>query len=75
MLKKGGLYIIERTLPQPNWPEGHDQSGSPDRNMEAREDLFITKLDWATGLVIAVKVILFQNKSRSQADDQDGYGG
>jgi len=25
MLNKGGLYIIDDMLPQPNWPEGHQE--------------------------------------------------
>ena len=24
MLNNGGFYIIDDMLPQPNWPEGHD---------------------------------------------------
>ena len=56
MLNKGGLYIIDDMLPQPNWPEGHDQKAIDlVKNLETREDLFLTKQVWATGIVIGVK--------------------
>lgn len=56
MLNKGGLYIIDDMLPQPNWPEGHAEKASNlIRVLEMREDLFITKQLWATGIVVAVK--------------------
>jgi predicted O-methyltransferase YrrM len=57
MLNKGGIYIIDDMLPQPNWPEGHDQKAKNlIKDLEARKDLVLTKQIWATGLVIAVKV-------------------
>jgi len=56
MLKKGGLYIVDDMLPQPNWPAGHDEKVERlvDR-LEHRDDLVITKQGWATGIVVAVK--------------------
>ncbi|MBE9462527.1 O-methyltransferase [Dyadobacter subterraneus] len=57
MLNKGGLYIIDDMLPQPNWPEGHDRKAiNLIKDLEARKDLVLTKQVWATGIVIAVKV-------------------
>ena len=57
MLNKGGLYIIDDMLPQPNWPEGHDQKAKNlIKDLEARRDLVLTKQVWATGIVIAAKV-------------------
>ncbi|MCF2443825.1 class I SAM-dependent methyltransferase [Dyadobacter sp. CY345] len=57
MLNKGGIYIIDDMMPQPNWPEGHDQKAKNlIKDLEARKDLAITKLVWATGIVIAVKL-------------------
>lgn len=56
MLKKGGLYIIDDMLPQPNWPAGHQEN--VDRlleELERRDDLTITKQSWASGVVICVK--------------------
>lgn len=56
MLNAGGLYIIDDMLPQPNWPDGHQEKALKlVKDLEARNDLFLTKLHWATGLVIAVK--------------------
>ncbi len=55
-LKVGGFYIIDDMLAQPNWPEGHQEKV---KNLidylENREDLTLTKLNWSTGIVMAVK--------------------
>jgi predicted O-methyltransferase YrrM len=57
MLNKGGIYIIDDMLPQPNWPEGHDRKAiNLIKDLEARRDLILTKQVWATGIVIAVKI-------------------
>ncbi|MCE7069018.1 class I SAM-dependent methyltransferase [Dyadobacter sp. CY327] len=57
MLNKGGYYIIDDMLPQPNWPEGHDLKAIKlIEDLEKRTDLVLTKQVWATGIVIAVKV-------------------
>ena len=56
MLNKGGLYIIDDMLQQPNWPEGHDEKAKMLINsLELRKDLLLTKQAWATGIIIAVK--------------------
>ena len=56
MLHKGGLYIIDDMLPQPNWPEGHQEKAIQlIKDLEVREDLFLTKQVWATGIIVAVK--------------------
>ena len=56
MLNKGGLYIIDDMLPQPNWPDGHQEKAiNLIKDLEAREDLFLTKQVWATGIIVAVK--------------------
>lgn len=56
MLNKGGLYIIDDMLPQPNWPEGHHEKAIKlVTDLEARTDLILTKQVWATGIIIAVK--------------------
>ncbi len=56
MLNCGGLYIIDDMLPQPNWPEGHAEKAILlVEILEQRDDLVLTKLNWATGIVIAVK--------------------
>lgn len=56
MLSKGGLYIIDDMLPQPNWPEGHAEKVTHlITELERRQDLHLVKQAWATGLIIAVK--------------------
>lgn len=56
MLNKGGFYIIDDMLPQPNWPAGHaEKVTNLIQYIEAREDLIVTKHAWATGIIIAVK--------------------
>lgn len=56
MLNKGGLYIIDDMLPQPNWPDGHQEKAIKLINyLETREDLLLAKQIWATGIIIAVK--------------------
>jgi predicted O-methyltransferase YrrM len=56
MLNKGGFYIIDDMLPQPNWPDGHQEKAIRlISRLEEREDLSLTKQAWATGIVIAVK--------------------
>jgi predicted O-methyltransferase YrrM len=56
MLNKGGLYIIDDMLPQPNWPDGHHEKAiNLVSYLETREDLLLTKQVWATGIIVAVK--------------------
>jgi hypothetical protein len=56
MLDKGGLYIVDDMLPQPNWPEGHQEKANNFvKYLESRNDLSLTKQHWATGIIIAVK--------------------
>lgn len=56
MLNQGGLYIIDDMLPQPNWPDGHQEKAIKlISDLEIRQDLTLTKQVWATGIVIAVK--------------------
>jgi predicted O-methyltransferase YrrM len=56
MLNKGGFYIIDDMLPQPNWPEGHQQKAiNLIQLLEQREDLSLTKQVWSTGIIVAVK--------------------
>lgn len=57
LVAPGGLYVIDDLLPQPNWPEGHaPKVPRLIAELESRADLSITKLCWATGLIIATKL-------------------
>ena len=41
---------------QPNWPEGHEEKANElVKTIEKRKDITITKMDWSTGLIVAVK--------------------
>ena len=56
LLAPSGIYVIDDLLPQPNWREGH--APKVPRLIEAlemRQELFVTKLNWATGLVVATR--------------------
>lgn len=56
MLNEGGIYIVDDMLPQPNWPDGHQEKALNFlQYLESRSDLNLTKLNWATGIIIAVK--------------------
>ena len=56
MLNPGGLYLVDDMLPQPNWPEGHDKKALQlIAYLESKTDLVLTRQDWATGTIIAVK--------------------
>ena len=56
MLNVGGLYIIDDMLPQPNWPDGHQEKAIDlVKKLEAKADLILVKQVWATGIIIAVR--------------------
>ena len=56
MLSRGGLYIIDDMLPQANWPEGHDLKAQKLlEDLDGRMDLVLTRMAWASGIVVAVK--------------------
>lgn len=57
MLKIGGFYVVDDMIEQPNWPEGHEEKAiALVKELESREDITITKMDWSTGLIVAVKI-------------------
>ncbi len=56
LLKPGGFYVVDDLLPQPNWPPNH--GASVDRlihELQSRVDLWVTQLEWSSGLLVAVK--------------------
>ena len=56
MLNKGGIYIIDDMLPQPNWPQGHaEKVATLVQYLDTRKDLALTRQLWATGIIIAAK--------------------
>jgi predicted O-methyltransferase YrrM len=56
LLKPGSLYIVDDMLPQANWPPGHEMKvAALIATLEQRADVTITKLNWASGLIIVTK--------------------
>lgn len=56
LLKPGGFYFIDDMLPQPNWPEGHEENvGKLLSHLQGRKDICLTKMNWSTGIVIVTK--------------------
>ena len=56
LLAVGGIYLIDDLLPQPSWPAGH----APKvpvlvADLERRDAFVVTKLAWASGLMIVVR--------------------
>jgi len=56
LVKKGGFYIIDDMLPQPNWPGGHSEKVERFlAGLEKGNDIILTKLNWSTGIIIVTK--------------------
>ena len=56
LLNPAGLYVVDDMLPQPNWPEGHaEKVASLIATLENMEGFRVTKLSWASGIVLATK--------------------
>lgn len=63
LLKPGGLYILDDMLPQPNWPDNHQANVDKLIDyLEERKDLTLTKMNWSTGIIIAAKTIVLDEK-------------
>jgi predicted O-methyltransferase YrrM len=57
LLRPGGIYFIDDLLPQPSWPTDHAPKVPPLlADLETRPGFVVTKLAWATGLMIVVRV-------------------
>ncbi|MEH6406323.1 MAG: SAM-dependent methyltransferase, partial [Leeuwenhoekiella sp.] len=56
LVKVGGFYVIDDMTAQPNWPKGHENNVEKLVDyLEKREDFNLTKMNWSTGLIIAVR--------------------
>lgn len=56
LLKRGGLYVIDDMLPQPNWPEGHPaRVDALVARLGPHPDLVVTRLAWASGVIVAAR--------------------
>lgn len=56
LLRRGGFYVIDDLLPQPNWPDGHAPKVPLliDR-IEALEGYRCLRMAWCTGLLVVVR--------------------
>jgi predicted O-methyltransferase YrrM len=56
LLAPGGLYVIDDMLPQANWPADHPPKvAALIAHLEQRRDLYVTKLAWASGLILVTR--------------------
>jgi predicted O-methyltransferase YrrM/glycosyltransferase involved in cell wall biosynthesis len=56
LLAPGALYVVDDMLPQPNWPVDHPPKvAALIAALEEHPGLHMTKLNWATGIIIAAK--------------------
>jgi predicted O-methyltransferase YrrM len=56
IVKPGGYYVVDDLLPQPNWPEGHQEK--PPILMEqllSDPRFFALPLQWETGILVLVR--------------------
>ena len=57
LVKPGGFYLIDDLLPQPNWPEGHQQNVDKLVNdLQNRTDFVHTPFNWSTGLMLFTRI-------------------
>ena len=57
LLNPAGLYVIDDMLPQPNWPLGHaEKVQGLVTTLEQMEGFRVTKLSWASGVILAAKL-------------------
>lgn len=56
LLNPGGMYVVDDMLPRSSWPDGHAEKASGlMAALEQMDDFHITHLEWASGIIIAVK--------------------
>ncbi len=56
LVRSGGWYVIDDMRPQPNWPEGHAHKAAQlIAPLAQRMDFHIAPVDWASGIIIAVR--------------------
>lgn len=57
LLRVGGIYFVDDLLPQASWPEGHaPKVPKLIADLESRPGFVSTKLAWASGLMVLVKI-------------------
>ncbi len=57
LIKPGGFYVIDDLNPTDDWPEGHaEKVDALVAYLEKRADFNLTKMNWSTGIILAVKI-------------------
>ncbi|MEO6498642.1 MAG: methyltransferase domain-containing protein [Mucilaginibacter sp.] len=57
LVKPGGFYLIDDLLPQPNWPDGHQENVEQLINtLQSRTDFVYTTFGWSTGLMLFTRI-------------------
>ena len=57
LLAPSGFYVVDDMLLQPNWPEGHaEKVANLVAALEQMEGFHVTKLSWASGVVLATRL-------------------
>jgi predicted O-methyltransferase YrrM len=55
-LKSGGFYVIDDMLPHPDWSDDHKlRAAALITELEDKPNLVLTKLNWASGIIVATK--------------------
>lgn len=58
LLSAGGVYLVDDLLPQANWPEGQgDRVPELLDSLESRQDVFVVRMAWASGIVLVVRTV------------------
>ncbi|HTB98491.1 MAG TPA: class I SAM-dependent methyltransferase [Terracidiphilus sp.] len=56
LVKPGGFYVIDDMLPQPNWPEGHDQKAlTLLYRLSSNPTFHLAPMAWASGIAVLVR--------------------
>jgi predicted O-methyltransferase YrrM len=57
LLAPGALYVVDDLNPQPSWPADHPlKVARLITRLAGQPDLRLTRLNWSTGLIVAVKI-------------------
>jgi predicted O-methyltransferase YrrM len=56
LVKPGGFYVVDDMLPQPTWPEGHDEKATGLIETLAHDKRFhAAGMEWASGIIVMVR--------------------
>ncbi len=57
LLKPGGIYVVDDMMPQPNWPEGHEEKAAAlSQKLRSYPGMEVCELSWSTGVMLLTKV-------------------